>query len=223
LNVSQENGLLAHPAKVLIVDDHDIVREGLRCVLKKLSSVRVVGQAASGKQAVAMARRLRPDLILMDLLLPELGGLEAIRQILAQSPQTRIMVVSMCQTSEHIVRALRAGAHGYFLKRSASTELGLAVLAVLRGERYFSAEVTQSLHGISLDPVLVSPLERLSLREREVLQFTAAGMTSAELGAKLGLSRKTVETYRRRIMEKLGVPDHTALIRFAVEYASTPV
>ena len=213
----------AHPAKVLIVDDHDIVREGLRCVLQKVSAVRVVGLAASGTQAVAMAKGLEPDLILMDLMLPELGGLEAIRQILAQSPQTRIMVVSMCQTSEHVVRALRAGAHGYFLKRSASAQLGAAVLAVLRGERYLSPEVTQSLHGISIDPVLLSPLERLSLREREVLHFTAAGMTSAELGARLGLSRKTVETYRSRIMEKLGVADHTALIRFAIEYASTPL
>jgi DNA-binding NarL/FixJ family response regulator len=215
--------LPAHPAKVLIVDDHDIVREGLRCVLQKVSAVRVVGLAASGTQAVAMAKGLEPDLILMDLMLPELGGLEAIRQILAQSPQTRIMVVSMCQTSEHVVRALRAGAHGYFLKRSASAQLGAAVLAVLRGERYLSPEVTQSLHGISIDPVLLSPLERLSLREREVLHFTAAGMTSAELGARLGLSRKTVETYRSRIMEKLGVADHTALIRFAIEYASTPL
>jgi DNA-binding NarL/FixJ family response regulator len=215
--------LPAHPAKVLIVDDHDIVREGLRYVLQKVSAVRVVGLAASGTQAVAMARGLEPDLILMDLMLPELGGLEAIRQILAQLPQTRIMVVSMCQTSEHIVRALRAGAHGYFLKRSASAQLGPAVLAVLRGERYLSPEVTQCLHGISIDQVLVSPLERLSSREREVLQFTAAGLTSAELASRLGLSQKTVETYRSRIMEKLGVADHTALIRFAVEYASTPL
>jgi DNA-binding NarL/FixJ family response regulator len=220
--VSQVHGVLAHPAKVLIVDDHDIVREGLRCALTKVSRVQVVGLAASGREAVAMARRLVPELILMDLMLPELGGLEAMRQILVRSPGTRIMVVSMCQTSEHIVRALRAGAHGYFLKRSASTELGRAVLAVLRGERYLSPEVRQCLRGISIDRVEVSPVERLSLREREVLQFTAAGMTSAELASKLGLSRKTVETYRSRVMEKLGVPDHTALIRFAIEYAAMP-
>jgi DNA-binding NarL/FixJ family response regulator len=219
------NGLLPRPAKVLIVDDHDIVREGLRCLLQKVSVAQVVGLAATGRQAVAMARELAPDLVLMDLMLPEsgVGSLEAIRQIVAQSPQTRIMVVSMCQTSEHIVRALRAGAHGYFLKRSSSALLGPAVLAVLRGERYLSPEVTQCLHGVSIEPVLVSPLERLSLREREVLQFTAAGLTSAELALRLGLSRKTVETYRSRIMGKLGVADHTALIRFAVEYAATPV
>jgi DNA-binding NarL/FixJ family response regulator len=217
----QVSSVLDRPAKVLIVDDHDIVREGLKCLLQKLPQVEVVGLAGSGRQAVAMAGLLEPDLILMDLMLPELSGLRAISQIMSRSPHTRIMVVSMCQTSEHIVRALCAGARGYFLKRSASTELGRAVLAVLRDERYLSPEVTQCLHGISIDSVLISPLERLSVREREVLRFTATGMTSAELALTLGLSPKTVETYRRRIMEKLGVPDHTALIRFAVGYAST--
>jgi DNA-binding NarL/FixJ family response regulator len=213
---------LALPAQVLIVDDHGIVREGLSCLLKRIPQVRVTGLAACAREAIMMAKRLRPDLILMDLMLPGPGGLDATDKILRHLPETRVIVVSMCQTSEHIVRALGAGARGYVLKSSASAELERAVFAVLRGERYLGPEVIESLRGMTIDPVQVSPLERLSTREREVLHLTAAGMTSVELASKLGVSRKTVETYRRRIMDKLGVRDHTALIRFAVQHALTP-
>jgi DNA-binding NarL/FixJ family response regulator len=210
------------PVGVLVVDDHGIVREGLAVLLERRPEIRVVATAADGRQAVAAAKHYRPDVVVMDLVLPELSGIDATRRILQDIPQTRVVILSVCHSAEHVFQALRAGALGYVLKQSAAVELDHAVMAVLGGERYLSPEVRDVIAAAGSEFSSLSPLERLSSREREVLHLTVGGATSAEIARALSLSPKTVETYRSRIMEKLGVPDHTALIRFAVEHAMAP-
>lgn len=214
---------ISSPINILVVDDHGIVRDGVSALLDGHFHMKVIGTAANGKEAVLAAEKLNPDVIVMDLVLPELCGVDATLRILAARPLTRIVILSACDTSEHVFRALRAGARGYVLKEGASAELVQAVLAVVAGERYLSPRIT----GVLIDSLLVdaeaaSPIESLSPREREVLHLTVSGASSAEIGEKLSLSRKTVDTYRSRLMGKLGVEDLAGLIRFAVAHAMTP-
>jgi len=211
------------PVRIVIVDDHGIVRDGLTVLLDSQDQMKVVGAAASGRQAVLEATRLRPDVMVMDLTLPELSGIDATERILALFPQIRVVILSSCRSSEHVFRALRAGARGYVVKQAAGAELVRAIRAVFIGERYFSPQITEIVvDGLLSNSMSSSPLERLSGREREVLHLTVAGSSSAEIAQRLSLSRKTVDTYRSRAMEKLGVPDRTALIHFAIEHAMTP-
>ena len=201
-----------------------MVRDGLAALLERSARMKVVGTAATGTEAVLAAARLTPDVILMDLMLPELSGVDATRRILASLPQTHILILSACHTSEHVFLALRAGARGYVLKEAAGTDLVQAVAAVYDGERYLSPKITGAvIDGLLSNPAPQSPLERLSGREREVLQLTAAGSSSGEIAKRLSLSRKTVDTYRSRLMEKLGVHDRARLIHFAIEHAITPM
>ena len=210
------------PITALVVDDHPIVCEGIGAVLERRLDIRVIGNAATGREAVKNALLLRPHVVIMDLVMPELSGVDATEQILREAPETHIIVLSVCRTSEHIFRALRAGAQGYVLKQSATSELGVAVNDVLRGKRYLSHEVAEIVRCMSVDGELRSPMERLSAREREVLHLTVDGASSKEIARRLGLSPKSVETYRSRIMEKLGVGSYRALIQYAVEHAMTP-
>ncbi|HSY06085.1 MAG TPA: response regulator transcription factor [Steroidobacteraceae bacterium] len=206
-----------------MVDDHGIVRDGLTLLLGRQQHMEVVGTATTGKEAIDAAARLKPDVIVMDLMLPELSGVDATARILSISPQIHVVVLSVSHTSEHVFRALRAGAHGYVVKEAAGVELVRAITAVLAGERYLSPLITELLiRGLLDDSYGLSPLERLSGREREVLHLTVAGSTSAEIAEHLSLSRRTVDTYRSRLMEKLGVSDLTTLIRFAIEHAMAP-
>jgi DNA-binding NarL/FixJ family response regulator len=211
------------PIKILIVDDHGIVREGLIALLNGQSNMKVVGTAADGREAVACAERLKPDVVVMDLILPEISGVDATVRILAARPQTRIVVLSSCDSSEHVFQALRAGVRGYVLKDCASVELIRAVSVAFSGQRYLSPRIT----GLVVDSALGdlsphSPVESLSAREREVMHLTVSGASSAEIGRKLSLSRKTVDTYRSRVMGKLGVGDLAGLVRFALAHALTP-
>jgi len=209
--------------RVLVVDDHGIVRDGLTLLLGRQQHMEVVGTATTGKEAIDAAARLKPDVIVMDLMLPELSGVDATARILSISPQIHVVVLSVSHTSEHVFRALRAGARGYVVKEAAGVELVRAITAVLAGERYLSPLITELLiRGLLDDSYGLSPLERLSGREREVLHLTVAGSTSAEIAEHLSLSRRTVDTYRSRLMEKLGVSDLTTLIRFAIEHAMAP-
>ncbi len=207
---------------VLVVDDHEMVREGLGVLLERDSRLSVIGSAANGNEAVAAARQHRPDVVIMDLALPELGGVDATQKIRAELPETAVIILSSSFTSEHVFRAFRAGAIGYVLKQCAPAELIDAVLAAVSGKEYLSAQIAGSLDLAHMHTTRLSPVERLSMREREVLQLTVSGRTSAEIARKLFLSPKTVDTYRSRIMEKLEVPDHTALVRFAVEHGLIP-
>src|SRR5580693_2174967 len=198
------------PIEILVVDDHGIVREGLTLLLDKQGHMKVVGAAGDGKQAVFEAKRLKPDVVVMDLVLPELSGIDATLRILDALPNTRVVILSVCDTSEHVFRALRAGARGYVLKEGAGAEIACAVQAVFDGTRYLSPRIT----GVLIDGLIGnssprSPIERLSRREREVMHLTVEGASSADIAQQLSLSRKTVDTYRSRLMEKLGVENLT--------------
>jgi DNA-binding NarL/FixJ family response regulator len=211
------------PVRTLVVDDHRIVCEGLAVLLERENNIAVVGSAMTGEEAVLAARRLRLDMIIMDLVLPGLNGIDATRRILSEFPRTHIIVLSACYTPQHVRRSLHAGARGYVLKTAVGAELLRAVKVVTAGGRY----VSPAIAALFVDGVLTtafppSPFERLSTRETEVLRQIVAGSTSAEIARHLSLSRKTVDTYRSRMMVKLGVANRSELIRFALEY-DTPL
>lgn len=213
------NDLAAPLTRVLIVDDHSIVRDGLAALIERDRGVRVVGLASTGEEAVSVAQRLKPDLIVMDLMLPSLNGIDATRRIIAELPRTRIIALSACRTSEQVCRVLRAGALGFVLKTAAASELLRAIQAVTAGMQYVSPVIAALFPDGALSiPMPKSPFERLSSRERKVVQLIVGGSTSSDIALQLSLSRKTVDTYRGRIMVKLGVANRSALIRFALEY-----
>jgi DNA-binding NarL/FixJ family response regulator len=217
------NGAGALPLiRILVVDDHGIVREALTLLIERHSGMKVVGSAANGADAVSAVVQLEPDLVIMDLVLPDTNGTDATRRILRLRPGTRVMVLSACRTTEHVCRALRAGARGYVVKDAVGAELVQAILSVMSGRRYLSSTITPSLiDRMMSDSLNRSPLERLSERERQVLHRVVAGSSSADIAAHLSLSRKTVDTYRCRLMAKLGVGNRSALIRLAIEHELT--
>jgi DNA-binding NarL/FixJ family response regulator len=211
---------------VFLADDHTVVRDGLRALLEANPDISVVGDAASGLQTVSQVQDLHPDVVLMDISMPELNGINATQQILEANPEARVIILSMLGTPEHVYRALQAGARGYLLKESAGREVMEAVLAVHAGETYLSQPIQNILiseylqqHGTSDKK---GPLGRLSQREREILHLVVEGKTSAEIGAILFLSPKTVESYRSRMMRKLGVEDMPGLIKFALQEGLLP-
>ncbi|HEY3653565.1 MAG TPA: response regulator transcription factor [Steroidobacteraceae bacterium] len=207
------------PTKILLVDDHDIVREGLMALLSRAEGMTVVGSAVTGEEAVLAARRLSPDVIVMDLVLPGLNGLEATRRILSEWPLTHIIALSGCHTSEHVHRALRAGARGYVTKTSAGSDLVAAVKAVIAGDRYISAGIMPvTVEALGNRSASTRSREHLSERELAVLRLLVAGLSSTHIARQLSVSPKSVDTYRHRLMVKLGVANRAELIRVAVEY-----
>jgi two-component system response regulator NreC len=205
--------------RILVVDDHSVVRDGLSFTIEREDGMKVVGCAATGEEAVVAAQRLRPDVIVMDLVLPSLNGIDATRQILRELPHTHIIALSACHTPEHVYRALRAGAHGYVLKTAASSELILAINTVTAGDQFVTPAITALfVEGVLRTSIPKSPFDLLSAREREVLRGIVAGSTSADIALDLSLSRKTIDTYRGRIMTKLGVANRSGLIRFALDF-----
>jgi DNA-binding NarL/FixJ family response regulator len=212
---------------VFLADDHAVVRDGLRVLLEAQSDITVIGDAADGREAVSRVARLRPDVVVIDVAMPELNGIEAAREIGEVCPSTQIIILSMHSTTEHIFRALQAGACGYLLKESAGIEVVNAVRAVHTGHRYLSQKISDKLVDDYVRQRQAaeakSPLGRLSPREREVLQLVVEGKTSAEIADVLSLSVKTVETYRSRLMHKLGISDLPALVKFAIQHGLTPL
>jgi DNA-binding NarL/FixJ family response regulator len=213
--------------KVLLADDHTIVRDGLCALLEKHGNINVVGSVSNGREAVKLSHELNPDVVLMDISMPELNGIDATEQIRADSPATQVVILSIHATSEHIYRAFRAGALGYLLKESAGSEAVLAIQSAYEKRRY----LTQRIADTVLDNYLIqravtlqrSPLETLSKREREVLQLTVEGKSAEEIADVLALSAKSVETYRTRLKKKLGVNDLPALVMFAIQHGITPL
>jgi DNA-binding NarL/FixJ family response regulator len=207
--------------RVVIADDHVLLRDGLKALLQATGDITVVGEVGNGHEALRRVPELNPDVVLMDIAMPELNGIETTRALLLKCPATRIVIVSMHASSEHVHRALAAGAAGYLLKESAGAEVVTAVRAVHAGNRYLSRAVAEFGR---MDPARAgaSPLERLSVRERQVLQLVAEGKSSAEIARIVHLSPKTVETYRSRLMKKLGVSDIPALVRLAIQHGITP-
>ena len=208
--------------RVLLADDHAVVRDGLRALLEAQSDIEVVGNAANGREVVRQTRQLHPDVVVMDIAMPELNGIEATLQVHDVSPSTQVLILSMHSTTEHIFRALQAGARGYLLKDSAGTELVEAVRAAYRGRRYMSQKIATSvIDDYIAERHRTSPLESLSPRERQILQLIAEGKSSAEVGTMLFLSPKTIDTYRSRIMHKLGIGDLPNLVKFAIQHGVT--
>jgi DNA-binding NarL/FixJ family response regulator len=209
------------PIKVFLADDHAVVREGLSLLLDTQAGITVVGEAADGRKAVRQVERLCPDVVVMDIAMPEMNGIEATAQIRNICPSTQVVILSMHSSAEHILRALRAGALGYLLKESAGKELIQAVQTVYGGRRYLSRQIAESAIDdyISGSPATQDKnlLESLSSREREVLQLVAEGKSSTEIAEVLYLSPKTIETYRSRLMHKLGISDLPGLVKFAIQ------
>lgn len=212
---------------VFLADDHAVVRDGLRSLLEAQPDIKVIGDAANGRETVRRVVQLSPDVAIIDIAMPELNGIEAAQEIGEVCPSTQIIILSMHSTTEHIFRALQAGARGYLLKESAGIEVVNAIRAVHTGHRYLSQEISDQL----IDDYVrqrqtteaKSPLARLSLREREVLQLVAEGKSYTEIAGILSLSPKTVETYRSRLMRKLGISDLPTLVRFAIQHGLTPL
>ena len=219
------SGVAEMSISVLIADDHTIVSEGLKVMLEAQPDIKVVFTAADGREAVKKTAELRPDIAILDISMPELTGIEAASQIKISSPSTKVIMLSMHSTSEHIFHSLRVGAKGYLLKESAVGEVIGAVRSVHLGRRYLCNKIQETMIDDYLSQERIkwgkSPIARLSDREREVLQHVVEGRTSAEIAAMLTLSAKTVETYRSRLMEKLKVNDLASLVRFAIRHGLT--
>jgi DNA-binding NarL/FixJ family response regulator len=208
---------------IYLVDDHRILRDGLRMLLELQGDISVVGESEDGRNALDGILNAEPDIVLMDITMPELNGIDATQNIMLRLPKTKVIILSVHSDSEHVYRAFQAGAKGYLLKESAGDEVVKAVRAVFQNRQYISQKLADSLPMNYLhQPQEHSPIELLSAREREVLQLTVEGATSAAIAEKLALSPKTVDTYRSRLMEKLGVQNLPELVRFAIKHGLTP-
>lgn len=208
--------------RVLLADDHTVVRDGLKVLLESQGDIQVTGVAGDGISAVQACMRLKPDVVVMDIAMPLLNGIDATAEILRNNDKIGVIILSMYATQEHILRALQAGAKGYLLKESAGREVIQAIRTVVQGKRYFSSGiaeiVVEDYLSIAGDKIEANPLQKLSERERQVLQLVVEGKTSAEIANTLGLSVKTVETYRSRLMSKLDVHDLAALVKLAIQH-----
>jgi two-component system, NarL family, response regulator NreC len=202
--------------KVLLADDHTIVRQGLKLILSSRADLEVVGEAANGREVLDLAERLKPDVILMDVAMPELNGIEATRRLNQISPRTKVLALSMHKEAVYVREILKAGARGYILKDAIDTELVNAIQSVARGDGYISPAISGALLS-DYRQNLTDPLDLLSTREREVLQLIAEGKTNKEVATRLNLSVYTVDSHRGKIMEKLNLHSAGELVRFAVK------
>jgi DNA-binding NarL/FixJ family response regulator len=213
--------------KVFLADDHAVVRDGMQALLEGEHDITVVGIASNGRDAIRQVPKLDPDVVVMDIAMPKLNGIEATARICEDCPSIRVIILSMHDTSEHIFQALKAGARGYLIKESAGKEVIAAVRAVHSGRRYLSQKIEEKVIENYIDYRKTapdrSPLEKLSLREKEILQLVVEGKSSAEIAESLFISPKTVETYRSRLMQKIGIKDIPGLVKFAIQHGLTSI
>jgi DNA-binding NarL/FixJ family response regulator len=204
--------------RILLADDHTLMRAGIRSLLEKMPGVEVVGEAADGREALSLVQSQMPQVVLMDIAMAGLNGLEATERIMKEFPKVRVIILSMHANEEYVLQTLRAGASGYLLKDAATTELGLAVQAVARGDTYLSPAIskrviedyvgrTSGQKGLS---------EQLTSRQREILQLIAEGKSTKEIAFLLNVSIKTVETHRTQLMDRLNIHDVPGLVRYAI-------
>jgi two-component system, NarL family, response regulator NreC len=201
--------------RILLADDHALVRHGFRMILAAQPDMEIAGEAGNGREAVELAQKLKPDVVVMDVAMPELNGIEATRRLIELAPRTRVLALSMHKDNVYVREILRAGARGYLLKDSADADLIAAVRAVAKGEGYLSPGVSDAVLSDYRRHV-TDPLDLLTSREREVLQLIAEGKTNKEIATSLTLSVYTVEAHRGRLMEKLNLHSTGELVRFAV-------
>jgi len=208
--------------RILIADDHAVVREGLSGLLQREHDMQVVGLARDGREAVLRAIEIRPDVVVMAIAMPELNGIEATRAIRKACDSSRVVILSMHATSQHVHLAARAGADGYVVKSGETAEIVEAIRAVHNGRRYVCKKITGPIASEFLEGGRAeSPLELLSSRERQMLQIILEGKTSAEIANAFSLSVKTVQTYRSRMMRKLGIGNLPSLVKFAIRHGLT--
>ncbi len=214
------------PIRVLLADDHQIVREGLRALLESDDGIEVVGEAADGRQAIEMARKLSPDVLVLDIVMPRLNGLEALRHIRSQCPKTKVLLLSSYNDEEFLRRSVSAQAAGYLLKESAAADLLQAIRQVFRGEPAFSPSIITRLRALYQETVGTHRLSgketKLTKREAETLQLIAEGFANKQIASELGISIKTVEKHRQQIMHKLNIHEVAGLTRYAIERHIVP-
>jgi DNA-binding NarL/FixJ family response regulator len=215
----------AKPIRVILADDHTLVRAGIRALLEKLPGVQVVGEAGDGREVLNLVAKHRPDVVLMDIAMPGLNGLEAAERLAKEFPDVRVIILSMHPNEEYVWRALKAGAAGYLLKKAATAELASALQRVARGENYLSQEISTRLpKSFPLDGIAnrKSPLEQLTGRQREILQLIAEGQNTKGIAEILKVSPKTIEYHRLKLMDCLNVHDVPGLVRFALRVGLVP-
>ena len=211
---------------ILLADDHRIVRQGLRALLEAEPDFSLVGETGDGLEAIQLAERLQPDVIVLDLMMPGINGLEATRQISDNCPQTRVVILSMHADEAYVLEALRNGASGYVLKDSSADDLVRAVREVEAGRRYLSPPLSEraiEAYTRKAEETSLDPYEKLTNREREVLHLTAEGHSSTEIAERLSISSRTVETHRANMMRKLDLRSQTDLIRYALKRGIIPM
>jgi DNA-binding NarL/FixJ family response regulator len=223
------------PIRVVLADDHDILRQGLKMLLGLQAQIEVVGEARTGREAIELARELRPHVIVLDISMPDIDGLEACARIREQTPETNVLILTMHESEEYFLRALRAGAAGYLVKKAAPPDLHMALLAVAQGGAFLYPGLAKtliraytdtppvSLTGRGQGEQMAEALRVLSPRELEILKLVAEGHTNQEIADQLVLSIKTVQAHRANVMEKLGLENITQLVRFAIRYGLLPL
>ena len=207
-----------NPIRVLLVDDHNLVRAGIRSLLEKMPGVKVVGEASNGREALELVRSESPNLVLMDIAMAELGGLETLPRINKNFPGVQVIILSAHSNEEYVIRALRSGAAGYMLKDAATTELRLAIDSVIQDKTYLSPSISRTVIASYLERVggPCSPLEHLTPRQREILQLIGEGKNTKQIAHTLEISVKTVEAHRLQLMARLSIHDLPGLVRYAI-------
>jgi DNA-binding NarL/FixJ family response regulator len=209
--------------RVVLVDDHTLVRAGLRALLDDFPGVTVVAEAGDGIAGLDAIRRHRPDVLVTDLTMEGMNGIELTDRAMREFPALRVVVVSMSSSKEHVMRAMSAGASAYLLKDAAESELAQALAAVQRGESFMSAGAAQRMAELARDEPVADPLAQLTARQREVLKLIAEGVTTKQIAFHLSISPKTVEAHRNALMERLGIRDVAGLVRLAVKAGLVPI
>ncbi|MBU3742072.1 MAG: response regulator transcription factor [Candidatus Kapabacteria bacterium] len=209
----------AHPIRVLIADDHEITRIGIRRLLSTANDIEICAEASNGQQTIDLARTMHPNVILMDVMMPGMSGIEVTQRVKAESPDTFVIMLSSMEDERQVERAMFAGADGYLAKDVGAHDLVDAIRTVILGERVFSKAITERLEGKRRE-MDVEPSVGLTKREEEIVGLVAKGLTSQDIAKKLFISPRTVETHRARIMDKLGVNNAAGLVRFALLHST---
>ena len=210
---------------IVLADDHQVVRKGLKALLSAEVDLSVVGEAGDGLETVQLVERLKPDILVLDLMMSGINGLEVTRQLNKKGVKTGIVILSMHNNEAYVLEALRSGAKAYILKDSPPDELTRAIREVSSGRRYLSSPLTEraiAAYTQKAEVKLIDPYEQLTTREREILQLAAQGCTNSEIASRLYISPRTVETHRTNLMRKLGLHNHTQLIQFAIQHGIIP-
>jgi DNA-binding NarL/FixJ family response regulator len=210
--------------RVLLADDHDLVRAGIRSLLEKMTEIEVVAETGNGREAIELTKTLLPDVILMDIAIPGLNGLEALERLTKELPAVKVIILSMYANEEYVLQALRAGARGYLVKDVAVSELELAVMAVTRGETHLSSRISRRVISSYLERLgnESSLREELTPRQREIIQLIAEGNSTKDIAFLLKVSVKTVEAHRAQVMARLGIHDVVGLVRYAMRAGLVP-